>query len=450
MRQTITRQLPLVPDYIQYDRAQELAEIDELLRAHPEWAAWVHADLVRGVSAHQGRAGMAGDRVIRVILLKEILGLTYRDQAFHLADSATFRQFVGLGWGERAPKKSALQDNVAKVRPETIGRVIQAFLRSKEAREHESGEKVRVDCTVTKTNIHFPSDSSLLWDSIRVLTRFMSRASLCGVTFENRRKKAKKKHTKIYWMKGAKRNPTYREFLEIADQVAEDSARVAEELRAWRGWDGDWAVRIERDKIVEQLDHYTGLLHRVIDQTRRRVIEGEKVPAAEKLLSIFEPHTDIICKGRDTQFGHKLTLTAGASGLILDCVIEGGNPGDVTLAVRQIERQKDLYGVAPKQVAFDGGFTSRENLEKIKALGTERCAFSKGKGLTPEEMAGSRRTYGRLKNFRAGVEASISLLKRKFGLRRCTSKGWEGFKRYVWSAVMAANFVGLARLRLTG
>ena len=104
---------------------------------------------------------------------------------------------------------------------------------------------------------------------------------------------------------------------QIADQVAEDSARVAEELRAWRGWDGDWAVRIERDKIVEQLDHYTGLLHRVIDQTRRRVIEGEKVPAAEKLLSIFEPHTDIICKGRDTQFGHKLSrsrrVRAGSS-----------------------------------------------------------------------------------------------------------------------------------------
>ena len=223
MRQTIT-QLPLAPDYLSHSRAQELAQIDEQLRAHPEWALWAHADLVRGIDANQGRDGMSGDRVIRVILLKEIFKLTYRDQAFHLADSTTFRQFMGLGWGEAAPKKSALQDNVAKVSPETIGKITQAFLRSKEALEHEQCEKVRVDCTVTKTNIHFPSDSSLLWDSIRVLTRLMSRAILCGVTFENRRKKAKKKHTKIYWMKGAKRNPVYREFLEIADQVAEDCA----------------------------------------------------------------------------------------------------------------------------------------------------------------------------------------------------------------------------------
>ena len=134
--------------------------------------------------------------------------------------------------------------------------------------------------------------------------------------------------------------------------------------------------------------------------------------------------------------------------MALDCVIERGNPNDLTLTTRQIERAKLLFGRAPKQVAFDGGFASRKNLEQARELGVERCAFSKGKGLTPSEMAGSRRTYGRLKRFRAGVEAWISVYKRGFGLSRCSWKGWCGFQAYVWSAILSANLTQLARLRL--
>ena len=136
------------------------------------------------------------------------------------------------------------------------------------------------------------------------------------------------------------------------------------------------------------------------------------------------------------------------TGLLLDLVIERGNPADVTLAVRQLRRAKALFGEAPRDAAFDGGFASRENLEHAKKVGVERCAFSKGKGLTPEEMAGSRRAYNKLKNFRAGVEGNISHLKRKFGLRRCTWKGWEGFQSFAWSGALAFNLMKLAWLRL--
>jgi len=147
-------------------------------------------------------------------------------------------------------------------------------------------------------------------------------------------------------------------------------------------------------------------------------------------------------------YGHKLVLTTGTTGLLLDLVVERGNPADATLAIRQLERVKALHGEAPRDAVFDGGFASRENLDKAKKLGVRRCAFSKGKGLTPEEMAGSRRTYGRLKRFRAGVEGNISHLKRSFSLGRCTWKGWEGFQSYVWSGALAFNLTKLAWLRL--
>jgi transposase, IS5 family len=143
-----------------------------------------------------------------------------------------------------------------------------------------------------------------------------------------------------------------------------------------------------------------------------------------------------------------VAITAGRSGLVLDCVIERGNPADVTMTLRQLERVKELRGEAPRDAILDGGFASRANFEGAKALGVERCVFSKSKGLSKEEMAGSRRTFGRLKNRRAGIEGIISRLKRAFGLRRCTWKGWRRFQSYVWSAVVAANLTKLARLRL--
>lgn len=208
-------------------------------------------------------------------------------------------------------------------------------------------------------------------------------------------------------------------------------------------------LRRKRDRLAGELARNSDLLTRVMDQTRRRVVEGEKVPATEKILSIFEPHTALLKNGAGALYGRKITLTGGASGLVLDCVIEVGNTADVTLAVRQLERQKALFGRAPHTVVFDGSYMSMANFEQAKALGTQRPVFSKSRHcLTPEEMAGSRRTYRRLRHFRAGIEGEISFLKRSFGLDRCTWKGASGFASYVWSGIVAANLTILARARL--
>ena len=189
------------------------------------------------------------------------------------------------------------------------------------------------------------------------------------------------------------------------------------------------------------------LLGQVVDQTERRVFGGETVPAREKVVSLFEPHTDIIVKsGRGTHYGHKVNLTTGRSGLVLDVVVEDGNPADSSRCVPMLERHVAHYGAVPTHAAFDGGYASRENLGAAKALGVAHAVFHKKRGMAAADMTPSSWVHAQLKRFRAGIEAGISYLKRCFGLGRCRWRGPAHFRAYVQGAVVAHNLVRLARL----
>jgi len=451
VRPTIPQQLGLFARLPRHKRGKVYAEINTLLAAHPDWVRWVHDDLTRRrkVKARKGRKGLSAGRVLRVVLLKHLEDVSLRKLADRLPSDLDLREFLGLTLGEEAPSRSTLQRNTRMVRAGTWGRLFRDLLESEELRELESGQKARIDATVVPTNIHYPTDSSLLWDGIRVLSRFMRRAAerFPEVEHEDLGKAAKKHHTRIYWAKKqAQRVPAYERLIQAAREVSAQVPGVVAALeQVTPSSMPEYALLVS---LVAQLQHYLPLLMRVIDQAERRVFQGEKVPVAEKLFSIFEPHTDLIAKRNvKSEFGHKVTFTMSEQ-FVLDAVVERGNPADVTLATRQLERQVELFGRAPRAAAFDGGYTSRANLEAAKELGVQRCAFSKGKGLSPEETSGSRRTHGRLKRFRAGIEGKISWLKRDFGLGRCTWKGWERFQAYVWSACFAANLQTLVRLRL--
>jgi len=183
---------------------------------------------------------------------------------------------------------------------------------------------------------------------------------------------------------------------------------------------------------------------------QRRVFHGEPVAANEKIVSLFEPHADIIVKGgRDIQYGHKLNLTVGRSGLILDLVIEAGNPADSERFLAMLKRHIAFYGEAPRQTAADGGFASRDNLSQAKTLGVHDVAFHKKAGLRIMDMVKSNWVYRKLRNFRAGIESDISCLKRAYGLARCLWRGFDHFAAYVWSSVVAYNLAMFARLRPT-
>ena len=179
------------------------------------------------------------------------------------------------------------------------------------------------------------------------------------------------------------------------------------------------------------------------------MIDGEKVSASEKVVSFFEDHTDIIVKDkRETRFGHKIFLAGGVSGMILGCSIARGNPADSDMFPLMVERQKEIYGRAPRQVAADGGFASVDNLLSAKGHGVKDVCFSKKRGISVLDMVKSNWVYKRLRNFRAGIEANISVLKRSYGLYRCNWHGWAGFQQYVWSSVVSYNLLVMARLTL--
>ena len=443
MRQERTVQPSLFDRFAGHEIGRELEAMSQWLDAHPELPGRVAEDLRRKEVKPTGRQGLPAEAVLRCALLLQYRQLTYQELAFHLEDSASFRAFARLPWAW-TPKKSALQQTIGAVRAETWEKIHRALLAGARRDKLESGRVVRLDSTVTAALMHAPSDSSLLWDAVRVMTRLLAEAEALlggGRAWRDRRRAAKKRARAIEYTRGrSKRVQHYRELLRITRATLADLHRLAARLA------GDPRAAFWRAKV----EPYLARIAQIIAQTERRVLGGEAVPAGEKLVSLFEPHADIIVKGsRDVAYGHKLNLTMGKSGLILDLVVEDGNPADSERLLPMLERHIALFGEPPRQLAADGGYASRDNLARAKAHGVRDVAFHKRSGLKIEDMVKSRWVYRRLRNFRAGIEAGISCLKRAYGLARCSWRGLDHFRAYVWSAVVAYNLALLARLRPT-
>jgi len=450
MRRSVRDQLSLVPAPFGHDHVRELQAVRAILDAHPEFARWVQADLLTsGAAADRGRDGMSGEQVLRALVIKQANGFSYEQLAFHLVDSQSYRAFSLIGFADKPPKKSTLQRNIKLVRPETLERVNRALVQYAQEQGIEDGERLRSDSTVIEAAIHEPTDSRLLVDCVRVLTRLLREASeYVALRFTNHHKRAKRRAMAIqHAAKAEQRVPLYRDLVLVAENTVASSKLSVERLE--EGFPPEAFQQPELGDLRVSLNHYIELAEKVLDQTRRRVFDGETVPAPEKIVSIFEPHTDIIRKDRrDTLYGHKVFLTGGASGLVVDCVVERGNPTDSTKAVKLAKRAIKVLGTKPEQIVFDGGFSSRDNLDEIKALGIRDVAFSKAPGLAIKEMVKRTWLYQRLRHFRAGIEGIISFLKRCFGWDRCAWRSYGSFRAYAWGSVLAANLVMLARRTL--
>jgi transposase, IS5 family len=246
--------------------------------------------------------------------------------------------------------------------------------------------------------------------------------------------------------KDAVRENAYRDLLRYAVLVKGYAASAIPELASYQGHTLE--DTLTGRELARRLIRAVRILGKVIDQTERRVLKGEKVPASEKIVSFFEDHTDIIVKGqRDTEYGHKVFLSGGASTMILGCLIIRGNPADSDQYQSLLEQHQQWYGRMPRQVTADGGFASKDNLAFAKETGVKDAVFAKKRGLSILDMAKSAWVYKKLRNFRAGIEAGISVLKRAFGLDRCTWSGWEGFTRYVWNSIVSYNLLVIARTK---
>jgi len=450
MRKNLLDQLSLTPVSIDHVHASELATMGALLDLLPEGVALVHEDLCwrgkRRIDPRKGRHGMAAEQVLRAGVLKQHTGLSYEALAFALADSNTYRSFCRIGFDQAPLTKSTLQKNIKRVKPETWLAVHRMVVRQAKELGLEKGEKVRTDCMVVESNIHHPNDSSLLGDCVRVLTRLMKKAKKrFGLQFENHRLRAKRRVLAISNAKSMKeRAPLYRDLMKMTEETLDHAKKIANDLDHVKC---ETMVEIAASQaIAHEIRHFVPLTNQVLSQTERRVLRGESVPATEKIVSIFEPHTDIIIKdNRDIEYGHKVCLTTGASSLVTDIIVEEGNPADSTLATKMIERHNDLFGKVPKQATFDGGFATKTNLAALKALGVTDAVFHKRRGIEIEQMASSERVYKKLRAFRAGIEGTISFLKRSFGLERCSWRSFDSFRAYVYSGTLACSLLVVAR-----
>jgi IS5 family transposase len=451
MRKTHKSQSSLLEPYLEVEPARELETISEVLDGLGQLNDLVLKDL-RKVNGDPGSdvgcGGMSAEQVLRSAVIKQMNQFSYRELAFHLADSRSYRTFCRIGVMDKTPSKSGLATNLKALRAETLEKINAGLVGAALEANIEKGKRVRVDCTVVESNIHPPTDSELLYDCVRVLTRLMQRAKeLVGevVVFGNRTRRARRRRLAVRNAKDKRQRRTaYRDLLKVTEETQRSAERVKRILNESIGLDA--VGRASAAAISAQIQRFTERTDRVKEQTRRRVMEGQSVAAEDKIVSIFEEHTDIIRKdSRETLYGHKICLTGGTSSMILDCVVLEGNPADVTLAETMMDRQMALYEQPPKQAAFDGAFASKSNLESIKSKGVEDVAFAKGRGLQVNDMVKSSWVYQRLRRFRSGIEGVISFLKRVFGLDRCTWRSFASFKSYVWSSIVAANLLVMAR-----
>jgi IS5 family transposase len=453
MRKKNQKQMPLTPTKVDHPHAMELELISRILDSTPIINELAWQELTQNVENFgTGAEGMSAEQVVRCAIVKQMEDYSYDELAFHIVDSSCYRSFCRIGIAHKGFRKSALCHNIKALSAatwEAINRILVAYAKDKKI---EKGREVRIDSTVVSSNIHTPSDSSLLWDAVRVLTRILSQAKGqfqgFDILFTDHTTRAKRRMIAV--MNARDRNSRKKHYLDLL-KVTRKSFNYAQRTLAFLKvyLSADPAQIAMAQKMAEELETYTERTARVIDQTERRVVHGKSVPASEKIVSIFEPHTDIIVKDhRDTFYGHKLCVTGGASNLIIDCVICDGNPADSTMTDQMLDRQHDLYGRYPLKVALDGGFASKENLNSAKSKHIKDVCFAKKRGIEVEEMCRSPWVYRRLRRFRAGVESGISWLKRCFGLCRCTWKGLQSFKSYVWASIVSANLLTLARKQM--
>jgi transposase, IS5 family len=444
MRNKRTIQASIFDLFSNHQIGRELKVMSAWLDSQPALLTLVAADVGDEGVRQTGRQGLPAESVLRCAVLKQFRQLSYYELAFHLEDSSSFRAFARLPLS-LCPKKSVLQKTISMIRAQTWERINRTLLTDARQQKIERGAVIRIDSTVCEALMHKPSDSSLLWDGVRVMTRLLQQATTlpggAAVVWHNRQRLAKKRALAIRYSRGKdKKARLYKDLIDATKATIASVRQVEQHLdigplgTAWR----------------LEVAHYLPLIERVVEQTRQRVFAGKPVPSSEKLVSLFEPHADIIVKGqRDVQYGHKLNLATGKSGMILDVVVEDGNPADSARFVPMLKRHVALYDGAPRQSAADGAYASRGNLEEAKAIGVKDVAFHKKCGIKIDDMTKSPRVYRNLRNFRAGIEAGISCLKRAYGLTRCNWRGLDHFKSYVWSSVVANNLAIFARLKPT-
>jgi IS5 family transposase len=434
--------------------------ISDILRQCPELVRLVHADLVEDRRSARGRPGLPADCVLRAFVLWRMKNWSFRELRERIAEGFVLRQFVGIGMG-KVPRHDAFQRAFKRISAETVRKINDALLRHAVDTRIVRGAKLRIDATVVASNIHYPTDAGLAADSVRVLSRLVKvlaeRAPQAATGFRDRSRSTKRLAYRIQRIarsknlkhRDARLRRAYRGMLFALAKVADTAAAAAERAQADPPQDPLDAAVVRC--VCAEIHHFVALARKVHDQARRRVIHGESVPADEKIVSIFEPHTSTIVRGKagkSVEFGHKLFLADTDEGLIVHYDVVDGNPPDSPWVAPVLERYRALFDAVPTVYAGDRGFYSRENVKLCKDAGIQTESFpykapNRPAARTPHEKSEEFRAAQAI---RAGIEGRISVLARGRGTSRCPQRGRESFDVFVGAAEIANNLLRIAAI----
>ena len=434
-----------------------LQSISDFLDDHKEMIEAVRRDLQRGLkNPGTGRNGLAPQQVLRSLILMRIKNWNYRELRERIADGYTLRQFTDF-YCQPVPKHGAFNRAFNRLTPQTLQAVNELVVQAAVDLGLEDGQKLRVDSTVVQTDVHHPTDNTLLWDVVRVVTRLIGRLAEAVQQrirgFRKRTRAARRRMQEIQRLTPKQRyerqTEKYRELIGVTEEVVDSAQRVVAQTRKARGKNlvADLAI----GELRKEIDHYCELGERVIDQARRRVLQGEQVPNTEKIYSIFESHTDLIKRGKvqtPLEFGHKVFLAESAQGLITQYQVLEGNPCDEQQVEPSLQHHKETFGHAPELYGSDRGFFSEKNVKSCKRNGVKVVCIPQrgGKKTRVREAYEKSPAFKKGQRFRAGIEGRISVLFRGRGMKRCPAEGRQRFELWVGAAVLANNLMRIAAL----
>lgn len=423
--------------------------ISRTLRENPEVAELAHRDLVRVLSeSDRGRrSDYTSEQILRSLIVMFVEGDDYRGAVVRIDTSDFLRHFVGLGLRSMMDF-TFLCKAFCALSEETWGAMNKALSKYAKHEEKITGEKLRMDTTVYESNIHYPTDSSLLWDSWRTLSRLLRQLQkelpTLGLRHRFHDKKVKKLYTFISRNAKSKNKGKRR-------KVKSTYLKLIERVR--------WIAGIGREVLpllrltmfgCPELPEYLPTVDKIIDQAERRIFGGENVPASEKVYSLFEPHVELLKRGKagkPIEFGHKVLFAQTGEKFIHHYRVFPERVEDAPLLVPALSAHKRLFGAPPEMVATDKGFYESMNQVAKLEKNIKTVSISKKGRRTEEECEReSTEKFKAGQRFRAGSEGSISVLKRVFNLGKCLFKGFKNYAASVGCAVFCHNLVLLSRL----
>jgi IS5 family transposase len=418
---------------------------EALVRRHPK-------------SRTRGRLGVPAEIVVRMLLLKHLRNWSFQVLERELRPNLLYREFTRVAAG-KVPDAKTLGRHALALGPEVIKQIHQRVVELAVENKVVQGRKMRVDTTVVETNIHFPTDSSLLGDGNRVLTRLMKKVTaLAGAAGTKLRDRSRSVKLRVLDIARAARSKVpqsqekmkqaYRKLLTSIGRVVGQAKRFSKEIADGVKQSSDFLQQAALEGLRQEIDIMLPRVQQVIRQTKARIYGGD-THAEGKLFSIFEPATEVIRKGKagkPNEFGKLVKVQEAESQIVTDFEVYDQRPADSDLLVPAIEIHQQRTGRTPDLAAGDAGFYSAKNATQAQQIGVKRVSVpsrsTKSAALRREQK---KRWFKKGQKWRTGCEGRISVLKRRHGLNRCRYKGVAGMKRYVGLSIIADNLINIGK-----